>query len=267
MLNLSRFSLEGKIALITGGSQGIGRATALGFADAGAMVVVASRKLSELEKVVADIQANGGKAMAVAANTGRLNEIDALVRTVVDKYGRIDILVNNAATSPAFTTILDAEERLYDAVMNLNVKGLYFITQAVARVMKDNGGGSIINVASVDGFIPQNKVGIYSISKAAVNMLTKSAAVELAPFNIRVNGIAPGSIRSRLFDALFAHLSPEDAEAELRTFEDRFPVRRVGVPDDIVGGMIYLASGASQYTTGETIVIDGGCLQVSALND
>jgi NAD(P)-dependent dehydrogenase (short-subunit alcohol dehydrogenase family) len=239
----------------------------MAFAEAGAKVVVASRKLPDLEKVVAEITAKGGTAMAVAANTGKLNDIDTMITTIVNTWGRIDILVNNAATSPTYATILDAEERLFDAVMNLNVKGVYFITQSVARIMKENGGGSIINVASVDGYVPQNKVGIYSISKAAVNMLTKSAAVELAPFNIRVNGIAPGSVRSRLFDALFTHLTPEEADAAIRKFASRFPINRVGIPDDITGAMIYLASDASRYTTGETIVIDGGCLQVSALNE
>ena len=264
---LSRFSLEGKVALVTGGSQGIGLAAAKALTQAGARVVIVSRKMMDLEKAAEEIRSTGGGVMPISANIGKMDEIATMLTIVNAKYGRIDVLVNNAATSPAYSTILTAEERLYDAVMNLNVKGVYFLTQAVARMMKDTGGGSIINVSSVDGFNPQNKVGIYSISKAAINMMTRSAAVELAPFNIRVNGIAPGSIRTRLFEALFADLSKKEAEIAIQKFADKFPIKRVGIPDDIAGAMVFLACDASSYMTGETIVIDGGCLLVNALSD
>ena len=266
-MDLSRFSLEGKVALVTGGSQGIGLSAAKALAQAGASVVIVSRKMKDLEEAAAEIKAEGGSVTPISANIGKMADITSMLNRVKEEHGRIDVLVNNAATSPAYATILNAEERLYDAIMNLNVKGVYFLTQAVARRMKDTGGGSIINVSSVDAFNPQNKVGIYSISKAAINMLTKSAAVELAPFNIRVNGIAPGSIRTRLFDALFAHLSRDEAEKAIQNFGNQFPIKRVGVPDDIAGAMVFLACDASSYMTGETIVIDGGCLLVNALSE
>lgn len=268
-MDLSRFSLEGKVALVTGGSQGIGRGAAMAFAEAGARVVIVSRKMPDLEKAASDIVAKvtGASVLPISANTGKLDDIAAMLETVKKELGKIDILVNNAATSPAYSTILDAEERLYDAIMNLNVKGVYFMTQAVARMMKDSGGGSIINVSSVDAFNPQDKVGIYSISKAALNMMTKSAALELAPYNIRVNGIAPGSIRTRFFDALFAHLPEDEMEKAIQYYANRFPIKRVGLPEDIAGAMVFLGSDASSYMTGETILIDGGCLLVSALNE
>ncbi|MBM3174014.1 MAG: SDR family NAD(P)-dependent oxidoreductase, partial [Chloroflexi bacterium] len=140
MVNLSRFSLEGKVALVTGASRGIGRATALGFADAGADVVIASRRQPDLEKVAEEIRAKGRKALPVAAHIGKIEEIRSLVDTAVAKFGKIDILVNNAAASPAMASPLDAEERLWDTIMNLNVKGVYFLSQAVAKIMKEHGG-------------------------------------------------------------------------------------------------------------------------------
>ena len=260
MVDLSRFSLEGKVAMVTGGSKGIGRMTALGFAKAGADVIVVSRKMDQLEKVADEIEKTGQKALPISAHAGRLNEIQNAVEKSMSAFGKIDILVNNAATSPAYTTILDAEEKLYDTIMNLNLKGVYFLIQAVARVMKEQDGGSIINVSSIDSIKPQNMVGIYSVSKAAVNMLTKSAALELAPYKIRVNAIAPGAVRTRLLEALFAHLPADQMEAEIQKFGSGMPLGRVAVPDDMVGAMIYLASDASAYMTGEVIAIDGGAL-------
>ncbi|MBC2717878.1 MAG: SDR family oxidoreductase [Desulfobacteraceae bacterium] len=264
-MDLSRFSLEGKVALITGGSQGIGRAAAIELAKAGADVVVVSRKMADLEKVAAEIESMGRNALPVAANISKIHEIDKMMEIVKSRFDTIDILVNNAATSPAYISILEAEERLWDSIMNLNLKGLYFLTQAVARLMKASGGGSVINVSSVDGFKPQKNLGIYSASKAAVNMLTKSAAIELAPYNIRVNGIAPGAVRTRFFEALFVHFSANEAEAAIQKMGDKLPLQRIGLPEEMAGALVYLASDASGYMTGETMVIDGGLLQVSPL--
>ena len=146
--------LDGKVALITGGSRGIGRATALGFARAGAEVVVTSRKLPDLEEVAGEVRASGGKCLAVAAHIGRLEDIDSLIARVKGEFGRVDILVNNAGTSPTMASVLDVDERLWDTILNLNLKGLFFLSQAAARIMKEQGGGRIINVASVDGFRP-----------------------------------------------------------------------------------------------------------------
>jgi dehydrogenase/reductase SDR family member 4 len=248
------FSLNGKIALITGGSRGIGKATALCFARAGADIAIASRTLSDLEAVAAEISKLGRKALPVAAHVGKLEQIEKLVQTVQKEFGRIDILVNNAGTSPALSGLLDIEERLWDSIMNLNLKGLVFLSQAVARIMKEHGG-SIINVASVDGYMHEPKVGIYSISKAAVVQATKIMAEEWAKYNIRVNAIAPGHIHTRLGDSIFEAM-PEYK----KVFLERVPMKRIGDPDEIVGAMIYLASDASSYVTGTTVIVDGGTL-------
>lgn len=249
------FSLEGQIALITGGSRGIGRSAALGFARAGADVAVASRKLPDLEKVAEEVRALGRKSVAIAAHAGKIDGIDALVAEVTEQFGRIDILVNNAGTSPALSPALEAEERLWDTVMNLNLKGLFFLSQAVARVMKEQGGGKIINVASMDGFRPEPDMGIYAISKAGVIMATKVMAVEWAQLKIRVNCIAPGNVHTRLGDSRFDAI-PGYEEAMLK----RTPMGRIADPDEIAGAMIYLASDASSFMTGETMVVDGGML-------
>jgi NAD(P)-dependent dehydrogenase (short-subunit alcohol dehydrogenase family) len=249
------FSLNGKVALITGGSRGIGKATALGFARAGADVAIASRKLPDLEQVAAEIRALGRKALPVAAHVAKLEEIKSLVQTVNKEYGRIDILVNNAGTSPSLSPMLDLEERLWDSIMNLNLKGVIFLSQAVARIMKECGGGTIINVASIAGFRHEPNVGVYSISKAAVVQATKILAEEWAKYNIRVNSVAPGHIHTRLGDSIF-----EAVPQYKKEFLDRVPMRRIGNPDEIVGAMIYLASDASRYVTGTTVVVDGGTL-------
>ena len=249
------FSLKGKVALVTGGSRGIGRATALGFARAGADVVVASRKLPDLEEVAGEVRKLGRKCLPVAAHVGRMDEIKSLVAKVKEEFGRIDILVNNAGTSPSMATVLDADERLWDSIMSLNLKGLYFLTQAVARVMKEHGGGRIINVASVDAFRPEPKIGIYAISKAAVIMATKVMAVELAEYNIRVNVVAPGNVHTRLGDSRFLAIPGYEEELIRRT-----PMKRVADPEEIVGAMVYLASEASSFVTGTTVVVDGGSL-------
>ena len=265
MINLSRFSLEGNVALITGGSRGIGRATALAFAEAGADVVVSSRKIEDLEKVASEIRELGRKALPVAAHMGRMENIKMLIETVMAEFGKIDILVNNAATAPAYASCLDAEERLWDAIINLNLKGLYFLSQAVARVMKEQGGGKIINVSSIDGYKPQENVGIYSIAKAAVIMVTKSMARELARYNIRVNAIAPGAIDTKMLNNLWADLSENQQKEARNAVSSKTPVQRLGNRDEIAGAMIYLASDASSFMTGETILIDGGAMLVSNL--
>ncbi|MDD5722264.1 MAG: glucose 1-dehydrogenase [Syntrophales bacterium] len=259
MIDLSRFSLEGKVAVVTGGSRGIGRAIALGLAEAGADIVVTSRKLPDLEGVAAEIRKLGRKATPIAAHIGKVGSIKTLVDSVIKEFGRIDILVNNAGCSPAMGMILENDERLWDTIMNLNLKGLYFISQIVARIMKEQGGGSIVNMASMDGYKPEPYVGIYSISKAAVIMATKSMALELAPFNIRVNAIAPGPVTTKMLDSHWFHLPEEQAKAEKAEMAKHVPLGRIGEPDEMVGAIIYLASDASSYTTGETILIDGGC--------
>src|SRR4030042_1961850 len=187
MFDLAKFALQGKTALVTGGGRGIGKAIAQGFAKAGARVAVTSRKMNDLEATASEIKAFGGEAFPVPAHLGKLEDIHKAVGAVMEKFGKIDILVNNAGASPTMASVLDADERLWETIMNLNLKGLYFASQAVARIMKKQGNGKIINIASVDGFRPELGVSVYSISKAAVRMVTKAFSIELAPFNIQVN--------------------------------------------------------------------------------
>jgi len=261
MFDLSKFSLRGKAALVTGGGRGIGKAVAQGFAKAGATVAITSRKLDDLEATVAEIKAFGGDAHAVSAHLGKLDEIPKMVGAVMGKLGKIDILVNNAGASPAMASVLDTEERLWETIMNLNLKGLYFTSQAVARIMKKQGNGKIINIASVDGFRPELGVSVYSISKAAVRMVTRAFSIELAPFNIQVNTIAPGPISTKMLDSHWFHLSPEEAKRQKQEMAKTTPMGRIGEPDEIAGAAVYLASDASSYTTGTEIVVDGGILQ------
>ncbi len=260
MFDLSQFSLSGKVAVVTGGGRGIGQAIAYAFAKAGAQVVVTSRKAPDLEATAATIGSFGGKAFPLPAHLGRMDEIQKMVDTVVEKFGRIDILVNNAGASPAMGTVLDSDERLWDTIMNVNLKGVYFTSQAVAKIMKAQGSGKIINIASVDGFNPEPFVSVYSISKAGVRMITKAFANELASFNIQVNTIAPGPIDTKMMNSHWGHLPPAEAQKAKAALERILPTGRIGSPDEIAGAALFLASAASSYTTGTEIVIDGGML-------
>jgi NAD(P)-dependent dehydrogenase (short-subunit alcohol dehydrogenase family) len=245
------FSLSGKVALVTGGSRGIGKAIAVGLAKFGADVAVTSRKLPDLEEVAAEIKGLGRKSMAVAAHVGRMDEIGNLVPKVKDELGRIDILVNNAGTNPTMDAAINIEERAWDSIMNLNLKGLFFLSQAVARLMQEQGGGKIINVASVAGITP-DILPVYSISKAGVIMATKVMAQQWAQYNIRINAIAPGLVKTRFSEALWSN--PDIAQAvTLRT-----PLQRIAEPDEMVGAAVFLASDASSYVTGHVLVVDGG---------
>ena len=189
--------------------------------------------------------------MAVAAHVGRMDEINNLVPQIKDKLGRIDILVNNAATNPTMDQAMDIEERAWDSIMNLNLKGLFFLSQAVARLMKEQGAGIIINVASVAGITP-NILPVYSISKAGVIMATKVMAQQWAQYNIRVNAIAPGLTKTRFSEALWSN------PAVLQGITEKTPLQRVAEPDEMVGAAIFLASDASSYVTGHVLVVDGG---------
>ena len=245
------FSLEGKIALITGGSRGIGQATALGFARAGADIAIASRKLPDLEKTAEEIRELGKKALAVAAHMGRTEDINNLVTKVREEFGRIDILVNNAGTNPTMAPALEVDERAWDAIMNVNLKGLFFLSQAVAQMMKEQGGGCIINVVSAGGIRP-HILPLYSISKAAVVMVTKVMALEWAKYGIRANAVAPGLVKTRFSEALWSN------KQTLDYLLSRVPMRRFAEPGEIVGTMLYLASDASQFVTGAIVSVDGG---------
>jgi dehydrogenase/reductase SDR family protein 4 len=245
------FSLKDKVALVTGGSRGIGKAIAVGLARAGADVALASRKLPDLEKVAKEISGTGRKSLAVATHVGRLEEINNLVGKVKEEFGRIDILVNNAGTNPTMDQAIDIGERAWDSVMNLNLKGLFFLSQSVAKLMQEQGGGKIINVASIEGITP-GILPVYAISKAGVIMATKVMAQQWAKYNIRVNAIAPGLTKTRFSEALWGN--PDILQfAMMRT-----PMGRVAEPEEMVGAVIFLASDASAYVTGQVLAVDGG---------
>ncbi len=250
-MDLSKISLQGKVALITGGSRGIGHASALALADAGADVAVASRKLPDLEVVVKEIKAKGRRGMAVASHVAKMEELKGLVEKVMAEFGRIDILMNNAGTNPYYGPLMDAEEWAWDATMNVNLKGPFLLSQLVARIMKKQGGGSIINTSSVGG-LKAGELAIYGVTKAGLIMLTQNMAKEWGQYNIRVNAIAPGIIKTRLSEALWKE--PEVGEAAIK----KIALLRLGEPDDVARVVLFLASDASSYVTGTTIVVDGG---------
>jgi NAD(P)-dependent dehydrogenase (short-subunit alcohol dehydrogenase family) len=245
------FSLKDKVALVTGASRGIGEAIAVGLAQAGADLAIASRKLPDLEKVAEEAKKLGRKCLPVQAHLGKLEEINQFVKRVLEEFGKIDILVNNAATNPTMAQAIDVDERAWDSIMNLNLKGLFFLSQAVAKVMKEKGGGKIINVSSAAGTTP-DILPIYSISKAGVNMATKVMAQQWAQYNIRVNAIAPGLTKTRFSEALWKN--PDI----LKMAMFKTPLRRPADPVEMVGAIIYLASDASSYVTGQIIGVDGG---------
>ena len=260
-MHLPQFSLEGKVALVTGGSRGIGAAAARTLAEAGADVAVSSRKLPDLEKVAAEVRELGRRSLAVAAHVGRMDQIQPLVDRVVGELGRLDILVNNAGTS-FFAPAIDMDEKAWDSVFNLDLKGLFFLSQAAARVMRAQGGGSIVNISSISGIRVQVANGHYSIAKAGVLMATKVMAREWAPFNIRANCIAPGAIDTKLYDAIYAQLPGAELEQRKDEARRRIPMSRVGKPQEIADAILYLASEASSYVTGQTFAVDGGALLV-----
>jgi dehydrogenase/reductase SDR family protein 4 len=249
---MSRFTLTGKVALVTGGSRGIGRSIALGFAEAGADIVIVSRKLPDLEEVAEEVCRRGRKALPVAANLRQFPEIEVLVRKATEEFGHIDILVNNAATNAAFGSVLDVDEKAWDITLALNLKSYFFLAQSVAKHMSTRGGGNIINVASVDGIRPRLGAGVYSITKAGIIMLTGVLAQELGEYHIRVNALAPGIVKTRFSEALWNNPVIRGVT------ENGTALGYIGEADDIVGAALYLASEASSYVTGQTIVVDGG---------
>jgi dehydrogenase/reductase SDR family protein 4 len=247
----NKYSLKGKVAIVTGGSRGIGHASAIAFAAAGADVVVTSRILSDLVEVAKEIEAKGRKGLAIACDVGRKEDLTNLVKCVKTEMGRIDILMNNAGTNPYKGPLIDADEAAWDETMNVNLKGPFLLGQQVARIMKEQGSGNIINTTSVAGI--RNRPGaLYGISKAGLIMLTNAMAKEWGQFNIRVNSIAPGGIKTKLNEHLWK--DPARAEAIAQTVA----LCRWGTPDDIAQTALFLASDASCHLTGQTIVVDGG---------
>jgi NAD(P)-dependent dehydrogenase (short-subunit alcohol dehydrogenase family) len=251
---LDRFLLTGRVALVTGGSRGIGRAVSLALADAGARVAVSSRKQDACDAVVAEIEERGGEAMAAPGNAGRAEDAARVVGEVMDRWGRLDVLVNNAATNPEFGPLLSHSSSAIDKTFEVNLKGpINFTREAVAAWMGEHGG-SVVNLASIAGLAPDPGMGAYAASKAAVISMTRSLARDLGPQGIRVNAVAPGVVRTD-----FARMLVETPEIRDRILE-RSALGRVAEPDEIAGPVLWLASDAASYVTGAVILVDGGHL-------
>ena len=248
------FSLENKIALITGASRGIGEAIALTLAEYGARCILVSRKLGSLQAVKEKIEQKGGHAEAMACHTGNLDQIAQLFEKVKNTFGRLDILINNAATNPYFGNMLDADERAWDKTNEVNLKGPFFIIQHAARLMETSRGGAIVNVSSINGVRPIPMQGIYSITKAALITMTKAFAKELGAKNIRVNALLPGLTETNFSQVLI------ETESIYNIAIQQIPLGRHAQPSEMAGAVLYLVSDAASFTTGTCIVCDGGNL-------
>lgn len=251
------FDLSGRVAIVTGASRGIGKAIAEQYAQAGAKVALASRKQAALDEVARGIIEAGGEAAAIAAHNGDKEALYALVEKTVNRYGRLDILVNNAATNPHFGAILEAEDSHWRKTLDVNLMGNVWLSQAAVKAMRANGGGKIINVASIAGLRPGHNQGVYSVSKAAIISLSKTLAKDLGPDNIQVNVIAPGLIQTHFAKALWSNREALDL------ILSRTPAGRIGQPNDMSGIALLLASSASDFTTGAVFTLDGGLTALS----
>jgi NAD(P)-dependent dehydrogenase (short-subunit alcohol dehydrogenase family) len=243
-------NLDNKVAIVTGASRGIGEAIARCFAANGAKVVLASRKIEGLQAVAESI---GPNAFAVAAHTGKEDDCAALVEAAVKKFGKVDVVVNNAATNPHFGPLVDADEGAWDKTFQVNVKGYFWMTRELVKHLRGREApGSVVNVASVAGLVGSPLQGIYAMTKAAVISMTKTLASELAANKIRVNAIAPGFVDTKFAAAVLKN------DVLLEEVMRITPMKRYGQPDEIAGGALYLASDAASYLTGHALVIDGG---------
>jgi NAD(P)-dependent dehydrogenase (short-subunit alcohol dehydrogenase family) len=248
----SRFDLTGRVALVTGASRGIGSAIAFALAEQGAQVVLSSRKQTDLDEEAARINSQfPEKATAVAAHAGRPDDLERLVKTVMERHARIDILVNNAATNPYFGPVVGAELGAWDKTFEVNLRGVFILTKLVYEAWMETHGGAVVNVASVGGLRPGVGLGVYNVTKAGVIMLTRQLARELGG-KVRVNAVAPGLIKTRFAEALWSN------EAILDRVLASNPMGRIGVPDEVAGVVAFLVSDAASYVNGEVVVIDGG---------
>jgi NAD(P)-dependent dehydrogenase (short-subunit alcohol dehydrogenase family) len=244
--------MEGKVALVTGASRGIGKEVAKAFADAGADLSIASRKLEGLEAVAEEIKSTGKKVLCVPTHARKIEDLQNLVSKTMDAYGRIDVLVNNAATNPAMGLVVDTEESIYDQIIETNLKGYFMLSKMVGKVMQEQKTGNIVNISSAGGVSPAEGLGPYCISKAGINMLTKQMAMELGPFNIRVNAIAPRVVKTGFSKAIWANDKLMEKEFQFT------PLKCFATPQEIAQTALFLASTATNYMTGHVLVMNGG---------
>ena len=249
-----KFDLTGKVAIVTGSSKGIGESIARGFAEHGAKVIVSSRKQEAVDAVAASFKKDGLEATGIACHVGDEAQLKNLVAQTTEIYGGIDILVNNAATNPVFDKLVDIDGDVFDKIMNVNVKACFTLANLCYPSMLERGGGSVINIASIEGHKPSKRLGLYSVSKAALIMLTKSQAKEWGRKGIRSNAICPGLIKTKFSSALW-----QDEET-LKKFIGHIPSGRAAEPDEMAGLALFLASEAASYCTGQSFTADGGYL-------
>ena len=252
---VSDFSLQGKVAIVTGGSRGIGRSIALALAEHGANIAIAARQEGPLNAVAEEVRQRGRRALAVPTNIRYLEQLRKLVDCTKAEFGRVDILVNNAAANPAYGPIQELDERTFDVIMSSNVKAPHFLSAYVREAILEHGeGGNIINVSSIGGVRAGDVTGGYSVSKAALIMLTQVCAKNWGSDGIRVNCIAPGLVKTDFARPLW------DDEHNLKQAVEGSALERIAEPDEMAGAVVFLASSASSFVTGQTLMIDGGRL-------
>lgn len=248
-----KIDLDGKVALVTGGSRGIGQATAKALAQAGARVAIASRKAENLAQAKGELAKEGVSVETYPANVGQAGAAEALVAEVIRDFGKIDVLVNNAATNPHFGPIVSADDKVFDKTFEVNARAYFALAREVAKhLIARNAPGAFVFVSSTQGVLASPLMGIYGMTKAAVISLTKTMASELGSSGIRCNCVAPGLVETRFAGALMAN------EDILKRWNERTPLGRVGRPEEIASVVTFLASDAASYVNGETIVVDGG---------
>jgi NAD(P)-dependent dehydrogenase (short-subunit alcohol dehydrogenase family) len=246
--------LSGKIALVTGGSRGLGKAIALAMAQKGARVVICGRKRDSLDKATEEFKKLGLEVVARAAHVGKSDQVAALIQFIDQQYGKLDILVNNVGTNILTPSVAEADERLWDKLMETNLKSAFLVTSNTYKLMKKAGGGKIINISSVAARKAARGMGIYCVAKAALEMLTKVLAVELAPEHINVNAIAPSVVRTQFSQPFWSN------ESLLKEITSKIPMGRIAEIRDVVGAVLFLASGLSDFITGEILTVDGGSM-------
>ena len=254
-MNISdKFKLSNKVAIVTGASKGIGKAIAQGLGQQGAKVIVSSRKQDAVDEVVEEFRREGIEATGIAAHMGSMEQIQALVEQTQQKWGGIDIIINNAAINPIFGPLVDANTEVFDKIMQVNVKGPFELAKLAYASMKSRGGGSVVNISSIEGLSPGQGLGLYSVSKSALIALTKVQAREWGADNIRANVICPGLVKTKFSEALTSH------EKTLRYVMAKQALPMLAEPEDIAGLALFLASEAASFCTGGVYTADGGYL-------